>query len=342
MERFHSTSKAIDALYANMTFQINWLKSCQILRPGNSADGAIKKHPDQGWITPYFSNFAAMAILEEPFSYQMVVRYLNWYMRNLEDNGTMLDYHYDESLNPGTSRPDSEDAYAGTYLSLVALYQKKTGDTSWVKENLPGLKKIARSIVNLMDRDGLTFALSGYKVKYLMDNCEAYKGLMDFAGLLDILGDREASYFKGRAEAIAAGIERILWNPFSRCYYPAKTGWLRPKVNLSNFYPDASCQIFPVLYGLIKPETRKGSYLYNVFNYYQPGWVYFKPPRYPWMLLGHCACLYGDYRRAYEKVRLARENYIDHGSGNWFCAEAAFFVLTCAGLIERRDQWLQF
>lgn len=336
-------SKATEIIYAlssNMVAQIYWIKSCQILSPGNKADGAITRYPDQGGVMPYFSNFAAMAMLEEPSCYPFVERYLDWYLRNLESNGTIRDYSYDEKLNSTTSKPDSEDAYAGTFLSLAVLYHKKAGQTNWIRRNLADLKKVARSIINLMDRDGLTFALAGYRVKYLMDNCEAYRGLADFAELLVYLGDREASYYKARAEAIAAGIERFLWNPLNFYYHPSKTGWIRPGVNLKKFYPDAACQVFPVLYGLIEPGTDRGARLYKIFNDNQTNWVTIKPPDYPWMILGLYACLHGDYSRAYEKVRYARESYIDTKSGNWFCAEAAFFVLTCAKLLQKKEFWL--
>lgn len=335
-----NADKIIYALQGNMAAQIRWLKSCQILEPSNKGDGAIKKYPDQGWVTAYFSNFAAMAMIEEPSSYPFVERYLDWYLRNLEKNGTILDYHYDSNMDVKTSKPDSEDAYAGTFLSLVSVFHQRAGQTSWVRKNLSGLKKVAASIVNLMDRDGLTFALASYRVKYLMDNCEAYRGLYDFAELLDYLGDRDSSFFKAKAGQIACGIEKALWNRRQLCYHPSKTGWVKAGVNLQKFYPDATCQVFPIIYGLIKPESDRAARLYKTFNEKQPDWVNIKPPDYPWMILGYYAGLHGDYARAYEKIRFVREAYIDTGSGNWFCAEAAFFVLTCSMLIKKRDQWL--
>lgn len=333
-------SELINALKSNMLSQIYWLKSCQVLSPGSPADGAVTRYPDQGWVTPYFSNFAAMAMLEEPSCYPSVERYLDWYLRNLEENGTILDYHYDEKLNFKTATPDSEDAYAGTLLSLAYAYHKKTDYTNWARKNLQNLKKVARVIINLMDRDGLTFALASYRVKYLMDNCETYRGLADFAALLDCIGDQEASYYKVKADTVARGIEKSLLNRFSGYYHPSKTGWIKPRINPKKFYPDATCQSFPVLYGLIKPESGRGARLYNVLNEYHGNWVTIGPPDYPWMILGLYACLHGDYRKAYEKIRHAREAYIDTGSGNWFCAESAFFVLTCARLIRDWDRWL--
>ncbi|HPZ42891.1 MAG TPA: hypothetical protein PL078_02705 [Bacillota bacterium] len=340
MEYISNASEVVYALQGNLAAQIQWLKSCQILKYRSSADGVITRYPHQGWVTPYFSNFAAMALLEEPAAFPLVRRYLNWYLRN-ENNGTILDYHYDQRDQPTTSRPDSEDAYAGTFLSLTALYHQRTGHTGWVRENLSGLKKIAQAIVNLMDRDGLTYALASHRVKYLMDNCEAYRGLEDFSNLLDCLGDEEAPYYRAKARAISAGIERMLWNPRIQLYHPSKTGWFRPGVNIRKFYPDASCQIFPVLCGLHKPESERGAHLYKIFNKYHPDWVKISPPDYPWMILGYYACLHGDYRAAYEKVRYVREVYIDSQSSYWFCAEAAFFVLTCSCLLQKRDLWLR-
>lgn len=326
----------MESVVKRMTAQLNWLRSCQILQPGSSADGAIRKYPDQGWIMPYFSNFAAMAMLEDPAAHPLVERYLNWYLRNLEDNGTMLDYHYDENFCGKTARPDSEDSYAGTYLSLVCAYHYRTGQTAWVRQNLPLLKKITGVIINLMDWDGLTFALAGYRVKYLMDNCETYRGLKDFADLLYYLGDQDAGHYQAKAKSMAAGIERTLWNAAGRYYHASKTGWFKSRVNIKQFYPDAACQVFPVLYGLIKPDSDRAIHLYQMFNNSQPEWVRINPPDFPWMLLGYYACLHGDYARASEKIRCADEAYIKPKSGSWYCGEAAFYVLTCAYLIKTR------
>ncbi len=339
MKQHRDTAQVLRALELNIQAQISWLKECQILSPGNNADGAITRYPDQGAVTPYFANFAALAMLEEPACYPLAERYLDWYLRHIEGNGTILDYQYDRQLNAKTSGPDSEDAYAGTYLWLVARYLEKTGRTRWATKNLQGLKRIAGSIIRLMDRDGLTFALASYKVKYLMDNCEVYRGLADFAQLLDRLGDKEAGNYKTCAKTVAAGIENSLWNPRGHYYYPSKTGRLKAGVNLKIFYPDAACQPFPALYGLIEPKSERAASLYRLFNDNHSDWITIKPPDYPWSILGYYACLHGDYRRAYGKLRFVRDEYIGAGSGNWFCAEAAYFVLTCARLLEKRNEW---
>ena len=340
MEHTGKTAEILNALKSDMTAQIYWLKSCQISSPGSPADGAISRYPGQGSVTPYFSNFAAMALLEEPACLPSVERYLNWYLRNQEKNGTIRDYYYDSKYNYKTTAPDSEDAYAGTFLTLAFTYYKKASSTSWINNNIKKLKKIATSVVNLIDRDGLTFVLAGRRTKFLMDNCEAYRGLADFAELLGDIGDQEAPFYKAKAEVIAGGIDKVLFNPQKQYYHPSKRFWIRPRVNLKRFYPDTACQVFPVLYGLIKPESGRGGHLYRVLNDYHGNWVTIKPPDHPWMILGFYSCLHKNYAKAYEKIRHSRKAYIDTGSGSWFCAESAFFTLTCAKLILERDKWL--
>ncbi|HUW64241.1 MAG TPA: hypothetical protein VMW83_06050 [Spirochaetia bacterium] len=315
--------------------QINWLKDCQILEPGQATDGAIRSYPDQGTVKPYFANFAALALLDDPPTAPLVRRYMDWYVRHLEDNGTIRDYQYDAGSGGRTSRPDSEDAYAGTFLYLAARYHQVCPGDTWVGENLPALKKVAGVITGLMDTDGLTFALANYRVKYLMDNCEAYRGLADFAGLLAELGDDHAACFRGRAARIKAGIEKVLWNPRRQVYQPSGAGLLRPRVNWRKFYPDATCQIFPALYGLISPASPRAFQLYRDFNRYQPQWTQIRPPDFPWVILAYWAARQGGCLRAREKLLFVQQAYVDAHAGSWFCAEAAFFVLTSSLLLQQ-------
>jgi len=332
--------KTLEPLEEEKNRQISWLRNCQILCPGSTADGAIKRYPNVAWITPYFANFAAAALLEDPKSIPLVRRYLDWYIRHLEPDGTVYDYQY-EGNDWGNGRncvkkvpPDSEDAYAGTFLSLVCLYCQKSGDYKWAAENLPFLFKISQVITSLTDGDGLTFALAKYRVKYLMDNCEAWRGLYDFSQLLFSLGDQRAEHFKKQAGLLAAGVEKYLWNARRRCYHPAKIGFFKSPVNLKIFYPDAVAQLFPALYGLIDPGSQRALSLYQVFNAHQPGWVTITPPDYPWVLLAYCACLHGDQKSALQKLNYVQKSYIENNSSYWFCSEAAFFVLTAAKLLK--------
>ena len=309
--------------------QLAWLKGCQILAPGRDADGAIRNYPDQGAVNPYFANFAALALLEDPASAPLARRYLDWYGRHIEDDGTIRDHEY----GPGgasTSPPDSEDAYAGTFLSLAARYHQICPEDPWVRDNLPVLRKVAGVVTRLMDADGLTIAMATRKVKYLMDNCESYRGLADFAGLVP--GD-EAPYFRGRARLIRDGVERVLWNPRRGVYLPSKGGWSLFRTNWGRFYPDAACQAFPSLYGLIDPSSPRAFRLYRDFNRHQPGWTRIQPPDFPWVILAYWAARQGAWAAVREKLFQVQHAYIDAGAGSWLCAEAAFFILACSRLL---------
>ncbi|MBC7347300.1 MAG: hypothetical protein H5U00_07575 [Clostridia bacterium] len=327
-------AETLEPLRERLAAQLTWLVSCQIRCPGDDADGALALAPGSNRVNPYFANFAALALLEDQAAFPAVERYLEWYLRHLKEDGTIPDYHYPPGSPPRPARPDSEDAYAGTYLLLVTQYHRRSGRTEWVRENLPALKKVARVIVGLKDGDGLTFALADYRVKYLMDNCEAYRGLADFAELLCFLGDPEAAYFRARATEIARGVEKGLWDRRRRCYRPRKAAWFAARANLRRFYPDAAAQLYPALYGLIAASSPRAAHLYALFNRHHPGWVDLAPPAYPWMLLAYCACLHGDYARARKKLGRAWEAYVVPRAPSWYCAEAAFFVLTAARLLR--------
>lgn len=314
--------------------QIDWLKDCQVAEPGGPADGAIRSYPDQGAVNPYFANFAAMALLDDPGGFLLTRRYLDWYLRHLEDDGSIRDYHY-QGANERASGPDSEDAYAGTFLSLALRYQLVCPSDSWVGDNLSTLKKVAEVIIRLMDTDGLTYAMAGHRVKYLMDNCEAYRGLDDFAKLLACLGDPQAGYFKTRAANIKGGIEKVLWNKRRQVYLPAQRRLFRSRFDWGKYYPDATCQIFPVLYGLLRPDSLRALHLYREFNRHQPEWTRIHPPDFPWVILAYWAALQGAYERAREKLIFVHEAYVDARAGSWFCAEAAFFVLACSVLVAQ-------
>ncbi|MGB9887130.1 MAG: hypothetical protein ACPLRW_09045 [Moorellales bacterium] len=326
-------TEVLNRLRECMAAQLSWLISCQIVRPGTDADGAIALRPGSGRVNPYFANFAALALLEDPLGFPAVERYLEWYRRHLRKDGTIPDYHYQPDRPPRPSAPDSEDAYAGTYLSLVARYHRRTGRTDWLRAHLPEVKRVAGVIVRLMDRDGLTFARADHPVKFLMDNCEVYRGLADLAQTQELLGDAEAGRFWSLARQVAAGVEKTLWDRRRGCYCPAVAAGFAARANWRRFYPDAACQLFPALYDLIPADSRRAARLYARFNRYHPGWVGLKPPDYPWMLLAYCAGLHGDSGRALEKLWQAWEAYVVPGSESWHCAEAAFFVRTATYLL---------
>jgi hypothetical protein len=94
--------------------------------------------------------------------------------------------------NPSRFEPvksDSDDSYAATFLSLASRYVTISGNNSWLQANLQKLKDISYSnLARSMKPSGLTTVFQHSQnttnASYLMDNCEGYRGLRDFAQLL--------------------------------------------------------------------------------------------------------------------------------------------------------------
>jgi len=116
---------------------------------------------------------------------------------NTGSNGTMAgvmsDFWY-WTTQPVTS-PDSQDAYAATFLSMSWKYVEAGGNLCVLQS--PGVRRkyeqVAQVILTLQDpSDGLTWA----KVEYLVDNGEVYAGLQAMANL-------EATTFHGNVSLAA-------------------------------------------------------------------------------------------------------------------------------------------
>lgn len=70
-----------------------------------------------------------------------VKKYLEWYIANLNADGTIYDHHLDTSDTVVSNlTADSTDSYAATYLSLVKSYLDASGDRGWVSGQLQQLK----------------------------------------------------------------------------------------------------------------------------------------------------------------------------------------------------------
>ena len=192
-QRFSASNPVVDptstasgtsgvAYQTDLTATSQWIASHSTL-----PDGAILYGSDK--IIPYYGNIAALGWTKDPTRDSAVQAWMQWYLNHLnwpdqwELYGTVYDYNVSGSTETSTGNADSTDAYAATFLSLAwALYS--TGDPSaqaYVKSLEYQLDIIGGVIVLTQQNDGLTWAKPNYQIKYLMDNCEAYRGLRDLA-----------------------------------------------------------------------------------------------------------------------------------------------------------------
>ncbi len=270
-------------------------------------------------ISPYFSNFAADALLRDPSTSNLAIvkNWMTWVFNHLNADGSIYDYYVD-SLRGGTDQPsvdaypgenipdfDSQDSYAATFLTLARKYLEAVPvDTSWLRGYSSQLSSIGNALYATIDdsahyfhqfspdnNDGLSVAKLNYQVKYTMDNSEVNEGLNDMVWLEQhVIAGGDPSFYRNLLENNTAGFAN-LWDSTASAYYVYE-GSAAP--NWNEFYPDAECQLWPILCGVISPASSRANALYDIFNSHYPAWQNGNPSEAP---LGYIAALMNDTTR---------------------------------------------
>lgn len=237
--------------------QLDWLSSL-ILPEGEFIMN--NKTPDSTCkIVPYFSNIACLALLEDPTKLPQIKKYISWYISHLNRpdkhgvNGTIYDYWIRKNNElVSTKDYDSNDSYPATFLTLSLRYYQKSNDKRFFDINRRNFDLITDSLISSMDLDYLTWAKPDYKIKYLMDNCEVYQGLIDGSILYSkVYNDNETSQkLLNLAKQNYDSIENKMWIN-NRYFYLIDNGGTGSKPDYKKWYPDATSQLFPILCGLI-------------------------------------------------------------------------------------------
>src|SRR5947209_16501058 len=302
----------------NITAASNWLASTSNPRV-TLADGALVDGANSTRIMPYFSNLGAMGFTKTPAHYSNVKNWMEWYWNKVSwpDKwgiyGSINDFDVGsngaETPVPdpdaqGNHHPDSTDSYAGTFLSLAYAYYN-TGDsaarsyiTSIQPPNSNRLDYVGEVVVHTKQSNGLTWARPDYNIEYLMDNCEAYRGLRDLANLYTAYGlTTQASFYNTHADQMLNGIQTALWNSANNDYYWYTTdSGSSGTVNWNVFYPDAVSQLFPIAFGVIQPTDQRAINIWNTFqSHWRNQWTTLSTgDQYPWIIIGYVAALMGD------------------------------------------------
>lgn len=315
-----------------------WLLQCQL--PG----GAITQTPDSDTVIPYFGNLAARSLVDIDPS--RAKDYISWYLDHLNfpDRwglyGTIYDYKVRGNTLEPTRNYDSADSYASTFLSLVAYYHKKTGDSSFIRENLDLINQVADVIVNLQDKDGLVFVKPASRTKYLMDNAENYRGITDWASTLEELGfhDKAASYRKV-AEAIRDGIQRVLYDPATGKYAWSYSPLGKRLPKRGKWYPDGVSQVYLLSCGVLDPGDPRAIRIWQEFNAEFPGWeLGVKNDRFPWGTIAVAAYMMNDSEKARRYLEWAMRAFVTQGRPYpWYVLESSSFI-TLESLLDQRGE----
>jgi len=161
-----------------------------------------------GAVNWYFATTALLRLPRLPLPETRA--YLDAYLAHLDPNGGIADALPMPTGIFAPIAPDSEDAYAGTLLSLAARYREESHDDVWWRESVGTLEAVAYSkLLVRIKPDGLVRASATDATGYLMDNVEDYAGLRAFAAALRATHGRDAEYVHEFVAPLGTAIDHL-------------------------------------------------------------------------------------------------------------------------------------
>ena len=254
-----------------VTADADWIRQAQV------SDGGIAHYVDRVAILPYLANYAAIGLAQarqvtgNPGYGTTAWRWLQWYQAHEDANGFVTDYAVSGTTERSTGTMDSTDAYAGTFLLAARATWQATSDLNALRQLAPGISGAVGAIEKTQDSDGLTWAKPTWKVKYLMDQAEAYAGLRAAADMAGALGNGVLSNrASADAQRLSQGVSG-LWNAATGAYDWAKhENGARQTTNWSVLYPDSLEQAWTVAFGLATGSRAQA--VMARFSQHQPTW----------------------------------------------------------------------
>ena len=285
-------------------------------------------------VNPYFADFAALALLDNADEYaDEVVKYMDWHFDHLntkaEDfnnlDGTIYDYKVTmkngEIAEERISAPenadsyDTTDSYAATFLTVVDKYFRKTGDSDYLVANAKELYRIAK-VMFATYQNGLTYAKPNHLIKYLMDNCEVYEGAVAATKIFDELVLRGLTEYTDMRDdcdemsfTVRDNINTKLWNYTGQHYRAGTIAYLgipRKVFSWDLYYPQATSQLFPIICGVIEPDTDRAKHIYETFSEHYHWEAFDYPDDFYWGANVQAAAIMNDL----DSVTEYMENYL--------------------------------
>ncbi|MBO4501565.1 MAG: hypothetical protein J5760_04920 [Clostridia bacterium] len=328
-------------------------------------------------VVPYFSDTMVLGAIRADSAIgtgnakENALKYINWYISHMNTAetdicgvaGTVYDYHIFQSAdgrtveltdmemyasqypNGGnTHNYDSTDSYAAMFLQILYEYAK-TYDADFL-ENKAGT---VQTLIDVMMSDyiyglDLTVAKPNYPACYLMDNCEVYCGFVSAAGIYtEFLNDpAKAAECAARADKVKNAILTRMWSKTDQCFLAAISdkGVSMFSNDLNNFYPQASCQLFPVIFGVIPPDDEKAVITYERFKAdFGSRWLNFSIETFPWCVLVRAAVNMGDCEFAGQFMEAVNNKYVKRAHKYpYHCSESGSVMVAAAELYALAEE----
>ena len=227
---------------------------------GGDQDHAVTEIDNHNW-SAFLAAYAAVGLSDatrmtrDPRYAEAAWRSLEWYTSVMNANGYVTDYRIDNGNLVSTGSADSTDAYAGMFLvALDAAYRAAPG-VARLRAVAPKVHAAVNAVRSTQRADGLTGAKPSYMVAYLMNQAEAYAGLVAATRLAFTVGDPSlARDARNAATRIQIGVEQ-LWNPTTGAYdWASHPDGAHQPTNWSQLYPDAVSQVWAVRFGVARSD----------------------------------------------------------------------------------------
>lgn len=292
------------ALKERLEYYTNVIKAEQEWLAGlQQSNGALAfRDKENGTVNiiPYFSSITAIALLQKApdLRYEDVAtNYFDWHFARLNDAtadkngvpGTI--YNYSAEIVNGVVQSekteqeyDSTDSYAALFLIALWEYYEQTGNAEYIMTHYQQINAVLEAMDATLDKDGLTNAKPDYQVKYLMDNAEVFKGVSCALKIFEEVflpgfDDRTSEYNNIRQTIVylqetkvrqEQAFSTILWNQEEQRYEIGinRNGSALNFEGWTNFYPYAVGQLFPILFGVLDPDSEQARNLYQTFGDY--------------------------------------------------------------------------
>lgn len=152
----------------------------------------------------------------------------------------------------------------------------------------------------------------------------------------------KAAYFRNAANSMLKFIHAEYWRDDLGLYLPYVGA---DAVDMRKWYPDATSQLYPIVYGVISHNSSEAAELWSKFEGAWPGWRSYshtsQDPS-PWEIVTYAAALAGRVQEAEERLSIATIKFAEQGfPWPWSCEEAGWYLHTNAFMHRLKQQQQQ-
>ena len=311
-------------------------------------------------INPYFSEIVAIALINHDSSKEAqgrIENYFDWHFSHINTAetdynglaGTIYDYSVmveDGIVVSETSKGsyDSTDSYSALFLKALADYVKTYGDTDYLLAHESQIRDITNVIFATMS-GGYTYAKPDYKIFYLMDNSEVYAGLEAAEYIYSNIID-DAEMYEKVSNALAFYKEHFNEHWWKGDHYATvlKSDYSEYKgyeFSWDSFYPCATAQMFPILYGIVDADSTYAQDAYkglcNAWEWQDMDYVTKKACTFYWGNFAYLGGLMNDEERLNTYLD-KYQDIVDNGRKYpLYSSESAMVLLGCDEMIMKLE-----